>query len=75
MFRDQLRGSFLFYFILFLLYFERESMSMGGAEGERERERERERENPKQALCRARCMAQTHKLRDHDLSQNQELAA
>ena len=53
------------------IYFERDRdcMSEGGAE------RGRERENPKQALhCqhRARCRVQTHKLRDGDLSQNQE---
>ena len=41
---------------------------MNGGEAERERERERERENPKQA---PHCQwAQTHDLRDHDLSRS-----
>ena len=47
-------------------------MTGGGAE------RERETENPKQSLCcehSAQLGARTHKLSDHDLSQNQELVA
>ena len=56
----------------------------GEKEKEKEREkgvgrgRERERENSKQVphcQCRAPCGARTHKPRDHDLSQNQELDA
>ena len=45
-------------------------------ETQKERQRERERENPKQAPRyhpRARCEAQSHNPRDHDLSGNQEL--
>ena len=50
-------------------------MWVGGRGRKRERERERERENPKQAVyyqCRAQHGSQSHKLCDHDLSQNQE---
>ena len=46
---------------------------MGEGERERERERDRERENPKPASHSRG--AQSHELKDHDPSQNQELDA
>ena len=61
---------FFIFLSLFLLK-EREKAQehMGGAG------REGERENPKQAphsVCGSQCGALTHKLQDHDLSQNQD---
>ena len=58
------------------IYFERERERENQWERIRERGREREGENPKQDppyQCKARCGARTHKLWNHDLSQNQEL--
>ena len=57
--------SVVIYLFSVFISFERESESQGGAE------RERERENPKQAphcQSRVRLRAQSHELRDHDLS-------
>ena len=65
---------FLFSFFKFIYLFwgrDRESKQRRG----RERQREGKRENPEQAphyQCRAWCGAWTHKLWDHDLSQNQK---
>ena len=63
---------FCFCVCLFLVYLpewaEREGASRGGAEKE-------EKENPKQAPhCQVECGAQTHELRDHDLSRSQTLS-
>ena len=54
------------------LFWERERESGHVQAGEEQKEKERE--NPKQAphcQCRAQCRAWSHKLWDHDLSQNQ----